>query len=306
MNFVYGNFQKKNIGDDRIQFSWEQLLSGKSTTFLPHYQAPRRQWGWTRSWHIIGGGGLVFEAVGVWDNGGKWTQQKSRKIGAAGLGINRMDESLAKTVRTIADRSEFFFVRGQRSLDLCLEAQISASLGTDMTWSVPFEAQDSFENGVACVSLVPCWWKNFSEKNWKKVLHSLSLDYISLPMDPRDEPVLQNCLSLDNPPSFAIESLQKAVMLIGARFHSVVFAMQMGIPVIAIEYDFKVGQLMKEVGLEEFSISIEEPDRLPGLVEKLRSERETICDKIRAYADCQKACAVEMIAEVKNGMEQTL
>ena len=177
-------------------------------------------------------------------------------------------------------------------------------MGTDMTWSVPFDVQNLFENGVACVSLVPCWWKDFSEQNWKKVRQSLSLNYVPLPMDPRDEPVLQNCLSLDQPPSFAIESLQKAEMLIGARFHSLVFAFQMGIPVIAIEYDFKVGQLMKEVGLEEYTIPIEEPDRLPALVERLRSERETICNKIRAFADCQKARAAEMIANVKTGMEQ--
>jgi hypothetical protein len=78
--------------------------------------------GWTPTWHIIGGGGLVFEPVGIWDNTTKGTQKKTRRIGVAGLGINRMDESLANTVRTIAERSEFFYVRDQRSLDLCVEA----------------------------------------------------------------------------------------------------------------------------------------------------------------------------------------
>lgn len=68
---------------------------------------------------------------------------------------------------------------------------------------------------------------------------------------------------------------------IGTRFHSVIFALTSFVPCIAIEYEYKTGGIMRELGLERWVIPIAEvtPERLQALFSDLVREAETY----RAY-----------------------
>jgi colanic acid/amylovoran biosynthesis protein len=47
-------------------------------------------------------------------------------------------------------------------------------------------------------------------------------------------------------------------MLVGTRFHSVIFAMRSGVPAMAIEYEHKTSGILTDLGLDEWYLSIEE------------------------------------------------
>lgn len=64
-------------------------------------------------------------------------------------------------------------------------------------------------------------------------------------------------------------------LVIGTRFHSVIFSLTSYVPAIAIEYEHKTGGIMKDLGLEKWVIKIEEVDikNLSKMFDKLMFER---------------------------------
>jgi colanic acid/amylovoran biosynthesis protein len=70
----------------------------------------------------------------------------------------------------------------------------------------------------------------------------------------------------------AYESLD---LVIGTRFHSVIFALTSYVPAIAIEYEHKTGGIMKDLGLDKWVLKMEnvDADNLCGLSDDLISER---------------------------------
>jgi colanic acid/amylovoran biosynthesis protein len=65
-------------------------------------------------------------------------------------------------------------------------------------------------------------------------------------------------------------------LLIGTRFHSVIFSLTSGVPCVAIEYEHKTRGIMADLGLGEWVVPIAEvtPSRLWALVAPLRENPE--------------------------------
>jgi colanic acid/amylovoran biosynthesis protein len=65
-------------------------------------------------------------------------------------------------------------------------------------------------------------------------------------------------------------------LMLGTRFHSVIFALTSMVPCLAIEYEHKTRGIMRDLGLEEWVLPIDEVShaRLWPMVERLRAERE--------------------------------
>ncbi|MFC8449248.1 polysaccharide pyruvyl transferase family protein [Kitasatospora sp. NPDC057223] len=63
-------------------------------------------------------------------------------------------------------------------------------------------------------------------------------------------------------------------LLVGTRFHSVIFALTSGVPCVAIEYEHKTRGIMADLGLEEWVLPIAEVTaaRLWALVARLRAD----------------------------------
>jgi colanic acid/amylovoran biosynthesis protein len=78
-------------------------------------------------------------------------------------------------------------------------------------------------------------------------------------------------------------------MLIGTRFHSVIFSLTSGTPCIAIEYEHKTRGIMRDLGLESWVVPIAEVTaaRLDGLVRRLTDEedayRAVLRDRLPGY-----------------------
>ncbi|MFF5291483.1 polysaccharide pyruvyl transferase family protein [Paractinoplanes globisporus] len=86
-------------------------------------------------------------------------------------------------------------------------------------------------------------------------------------------------------------------LLIGTRFHSVIFAMTSFVPVLAIEYEHKTSGIMRDLGLDEWVHDITTVDRdalvagLRELFARREEVRSQLADRMPAYrnrARCTK------------------
>jgi len=88
-------------------------------------------------------------------------------------------------------------------------------------------------------------------------------------------------------------------VVVGMRLHSLIFAVQNGIPAIGIAYTPKVRRLFAEVGLEEYCLAVDEPGRLRDLYEKaLRNSRE-ISDRMMRYTEEARLAATGLVEALK-------
>ncbi len=90
--------------------------------------------------------------------------------------------------------------------------------------------------------------------------------------------------------------------IIGTRFHSVIFSIDNGVPAIAVTYGGNKGQgIMKDMGLEEYAIKIEEMnyETLKAKFDKLLLDKEEIKIKINNYIEKSNVEYEKMIKEIQ-------
>ncbi len=91
-------------------------------------------------------------------------------------------------------------------------------------------------------------------------------------------------------------------LLVGTRFHSVIFALLSGVPALAIEYEHKTSGIMQDLGLSEWVLPIEEVSAkriipmFDDLVEK-RESYEAKLDKVIPAYIAEAQSAAEQIAK---------
>ncbi len=104
-------------------------------------------------------------------------------------------------------------------------------------------------------------------------------------------------------PAALLERFRAFDFFVAMRFHSAVFAMLSGVPLVAIDYDSRGGKttgLMEAMGLSEFVLNIAEatPERLWTLVNAGLSQREAIArriaDQLPALRDRERANGITL------------
>jgi colanic acid/amylovoran biosynthesis protein len=71
--------------------------------------------------------------------------------------------------------------------------------------------------------------------------------------------------------------------LVGMRFHSVIFALTSYVPSIAIEYHYKARGIMRDLGLEEWVLALDDmtEDRIITLFDRLVHEKDQYETQLR-------------------------
>ena len=302
---IFGYYNFFNAGDDRIQHCLKKIFQGHIITFFPHFlPPPRLDYLNTFDWIIIGGGGLVRERVGIWVDMHYWLKNLRANVGVIGLGINSLTAELTKEVSCLLKYAKFFFVRDKKSKQL-LNNDPRVEVHPDLTWCFPLINKHRSSSNTIAVNLTPCEG-SLNAEQWLKQLDLESL--VPFPLyftKDRDYRLLQKYFGKRTPEEFNLDPLIKSKMLIACRYHALVFAMQLSIPFIAINYDDKVKRLLLESDLENLCLELNEHNLLAEKIDYLESNYKAVTDKIELYAQQQTLLAQAMVYRLDNLFKNT-
>ena len=298
---IFGFYNARNVGDDRIQQSLVHVLSNHVLVFFPHYlEPPHTKYLHTFDWILIGGGGLVFKKVGIWNNLKKWLSRANRPFGVVGVGANTFDKSLGEDLCWLADKAQFFYVRDNAS-KLLLGSHKRVEVLTDLTWCLPFMlTMNEMVSGQIALNLAPCPWKQYAPEQWAHQLKQRNV--VPLPLyftGDKDYILMRKIFGESVPNDFDVCALERSQLLVGCRYHSLIFAMQLRKPFIAIKYDDKVASLLEEAGLEDLGLETHEYERINERIEYVQQNELEIVSKIARYAEKQETVGKELANKIR-------
>lgn len=237
---------------------------------------------------------MVFERVGIWVDVRKWLKYCKAKIGVLGLGVNHIPPELEVELAQLIEASEFFYVRDIESKELLQHPKVKVY--PDLTWCFPIdiESDNEKEEGIA-LNLLPCHWKEFNHDAWIKNLPNTLIHPFPFHFNKnRDHILLKHYFGETTPSEFSLSPLKKSRILIGCRYHSIVFSMQVGKPFIAINYDKKVERLLQESNLSECCLETTEHHLLRAKIDFVLDREAELKERIEVFAALQKKQAIKL------------
>lgn len=235
---------------------------------------------------VLGGGGLYNRsAPGPFGSFDIWEKQLTTPIGVLGLGVEVLDQTSLPAVHALVERSEFFVVRDEESKRLIGHPKVQVA--PDLTFYDPprLAPHEASSIAVCGVNLRPF---GKGAEAWLEAVQQLDCEKRAVPLSTVptfDDRELLVQLDPNCPPEFDRACYSKFDILVGTAFHSIVFAIQAGIPVVAICYHPKVQRLMDEVGLSEYALHWDEHHRLSELFARALANRSAIRQQMLAYTE---------------------
>jgi polysaccharide pyruvyl transferase WcaK-like protein len=251
---------------------------------------------------ILGGGGLLTTSPAVpFDTFDAWGAELQTPIGIVGLGVDEVKPEHRSAVQQLLDRAAFVYVRDITSQQLLNHPKVQRM--PDVTFFQPPLAMKHVKDsaqplcGVNLRSLTPA-----DRQHWIATLKSLPLQLRGVPLSTYSAfEELDILRQLDPQASgvFTYDVYQTLDLMIGTAFHSVIFAIQAGVPVIAIGYAPKVDRLMHELGLGDFLLKTDEWQQLPALVERVIAEHDQIASRLREITAQLSRSTQQIMHEVR-------
>lgn len=313
---VFGYYHQLNYGDDRLGQSLVRALHPHTVVLLPHNQdPPPTDW---FDFILIGGGGLVWTRVGIWKKITAWLAKSKKPFGVAGLGINELNEDLKPDLLWMVEHSELFVVRDQKSHQL-LDNHPKVKVLPDLTWMFPYPTRQKFPNsGLIALSLASKHPQGYDPIVWGKSIREMG-NIVPFPLrfGAKHDSDIFHTLEFENvPDDFTVNPLYECDYLIGTRFHSIVFALQIGVPFIAILYDDKVKRVLEDNDLLDLSVGAFDVEALPAKLEYLQANTPEILARIQNVGECLKhegeelrnllSASVQQVQQVKAVRQQSL
>lgn len=272
---VWGYWKENNLGDNWILATMFKIF-GQDIVPVPLKITDFSGF----DFMICGGGGLFSDRIPPpWSNDTIYTPHGIFCIGTE-FGVNK--EELQQLVST----SEFFYVRDQMTQD-CFDKQFDISVAGDVTFYDPILPQKTLDsNNIALI-----WRKNFDDLyNWKPIWTY----YIGTNTDPKNwEKEISKkgnvtIFDFNTYKAGPVVLMQKYSFIVSQRYHGIVYAIQAGIPVIAIDIAPKIRAIMQEAGLEEYCLKINEFYKFSLVYEKCMAERKDILEKMYRFTQEKK------------------
>jgi colanic acid/amylovoran biosynthesis protein len=96
--------------------------------------------------------------------------------------------------------------------------------------------------------------------------------------------------------------------LVGTRFHSVIFALTAGVPALAIEYEHKTSGIMRDLGLEDWVLHIEDvtADRLAALFSGLMCSHDDYLEQLHQVLPGYLESARTSVDLIKEAYERSV
>lgn len=257
---------------------------------------------------ILGGGGLFRNGPPPpFDTFDKWYKRLARPISVLGLGIERLEARFVEATDCLIEQADFFVVRDEESRRLAGNPKVRVAPDLTFFQPIPESRRAQTQRLLRCgINLRP---HRYGTSEWTEVLSTLPFEKIPLPFsitalyDER-EPISQitpTCRSMAS-----LREYEDLDLVIGTAFHSIVAAIQAGVPAIAINYHPKVRRLMDEVGLGEFVLEWDAPHLLSQSLSDLLNRRDEIRAIMRTYTARASLNVAETLAEVREVIDHEM
>jgi hypothetical protein len=268
---VWGWWQGRNLGDNWIRRTVSGLFPEAEfiDTRVQNFSA--------YDFVICGGGGLfIYDVIKPWVD---YTQKTPYGILGLGAEFPHRTEQAQKLSRNAA----FFYVRDRYTLD-CMKIY-----DTEQSYDITFASPLSFtDDGSLDMNKVFFVWRDGREH----LGNALFKEYICYE-DKADEydRIIADAFDEIRADDFQTggDDIEHRIdgcgFVISGRYHGIVAAIQKGLPCIAIDICPKIRALMRECGLEEYCIKINQTEKLRELIDKAKSESEAIRKKQLVYRE---------------------
>lgn len=251
---IVGFFNVENAGDERLRQVWIRMLPTVDLTFFNMSQISRNSLA-PFDWIILGGGSIIHGHNPLITHSEKLLSPHHR-FGAAGVSVSgNYDAALTPAVQSVIRRSDFFYVRDEKSAKMIGG---NVTVGPDLSWLHPIPAYDLEAANDVTMILAPCDWKpEYNPRLWVSEFRPLSTAQAPMFFG-RDDNLLRD-LGVGAPTEFSRVQIWRSKVVVSMRLHGIMFALQAGKPVIAIDYDDKVRTFMDENRLGSYCFAVDEP-----------------------------------------------
>ena len=260
---------------------------------------------------ILGGGTLIpGRPDEPFDTFDQWADQLECPLGVVGLGIDPIQEQYWPAVDALLKRARFFFVRDQTS-HVLLRDHPNVQVAPDLTFAYPLHASESAPADVVTDPICGVNLRRSASLDpapWLETLARLPVKFRGIPLSSFDvwtERALLQQLDPESPKHFDATLYQGLDLMIGTAFHTILFAVQAAVPVIAINYAPKVRNFMEEIGLTRFLLSPDEHRRLPSLVDEVLTHHSEIVYDLQAIRERLHLEAQQNLENIRKQIEQS-
>lgn len=299
---LIGFYNVANAGDERLRAAWDYILDRPISAVI-NLNAVKPSRIQDFRWVLIGGGAILHRHASVFNTEPSNLFNKKQKIGVAGVSASgQFAQEQLPAVQQLIERSEFFFVRDRRTLQLLDNEKVE--LPPDLSWCFPLETSDIPVDADIALSLAPCPWKQaFSVEKWVSAMAGLKiLPWPFFYQGGRDVDLIEGFFS-NIPNEFSQLTAMRSKVVVCSRYHAIQFALQLGKPFVAINYDHKVSDFCADYSLDGFCFEVDEAnearekideiladyscfsEEINGAREKLLNEGRALKNEIRRHID---------------------
>ena len=249
---VFGWYHHRNAGDDRIQQCLTRWLGGHTLAFLPAGRRPPIPLLRTYDAAILGGGGLIRDHGGMFRGMARWVRQAGIPVAMVGVSVEGLPPALRQELREFLDVCCFAWFRDRGSLE-AVGDHPRAFVAPDVTWLYPFEPAAEEGRGLA-VSVAPGTLQ--PREAWRDALAACKEPLHTWPLyfeNGGDALALRELIpDAAMPDEFDLDPARRAAMVLAGRFHALLFALQLGRPVLAASDAPKVRRFLEDNGLQSW------------------------------------------------------
>lgn len=328
---IIGWYGHSNWGDERILYCLKSILSGHDLIIIGDWETAREKLTVLNAcdYVLIGGGGIILRGCNQFAD---ILERLTVPFSVIGISIEARHRDMEFFLEIMKAKANRIIVRDAASLEI-IEKPANAEIGPDLTFIEPLPVAEPSTSDVWGLNLRPWYfWKaelhgcfhQFMQKlsrrtpsiesiypfiKWQPDIFVAALDSrveVVQPLPFYFETGRDNDYSLlkryyrSASASMAGIDFTGFRYLLGMRFHSIVFAVQTGIPFLSLSYQPKNENFCKDIGLSAFSVNIFQwQQELDGKLSLLRDNYATIRERLLDHRQMYIAKAKQVINEFK-------